>query len=180
MSRSDTLRTGARTALYAAYYRLPRRLQRWLVRRATPTYTVGAVILVRDSGAGPDGPRLLLLTQPPRRGWSLPAGLLARGESPLDGAVRELAEETGIRLRPDQLRAAVPNAVVHHRGRWVDMVFEAAVPADETPLQVDGAEVFAAAWHPLDALPPLTNPTARLLGCYRIGPYAEHDPAELA
>lgn len=180
MSRSATLRAGARTAIYAAYYRLPRRVQLALVRRVAPTFTVGAVVLVRDSGPGPDGPRLLLLTQPPRQGWSLPAGLLARGEAPVDGAVRELAEETGIRLQPDQLRAAVPNAIVHHRGRWVDMVFEASVPAEDTPLQVDGAEVLDAAWHPLDALPPLTRSTARLLGCYRIGPYAEWDPAELA
>ena len=57
----------------------------------------------------------------------------------------------------------MPNAVVHAKG-WVDMVFEAEVPASTTELTVDGAEVLEAAWHPLDDLPPLTGadrPAAR-------------------
>lgn len=176
---SAALRHRALAAAYPIFYRLPHRTRMWLVRRVAPTYTVGAVVLVRDADPG-SGDRLLLLRQPPGRGWSLPAGLLARGESPVEGALRELAEESGIQLQPDDLRAAVPNALVHHRGRWVDMVFEAAVPAADTRLRVDGAEVWEAAWHDLAALPPLTTPTARLLGCYGIGPLAgqtEPDPA---
>jgi hypothetical protein len=66
----------------------------------------------------------------------------------------------------------VPNAVVHAKG-WVDMVFEASVPASTTTLSVDGAEVYEAAWHPLDDLPPLTLSTARLLAYYGIGPLAD-------
>lgn len=155
--------------VYPIYYRLPRPLRMWLVRRVAPTYTVGAVVLVRDT----ESDRLLLLRQPPGRGWSLPAGLLARGESPIDGALRELQEESGIALRPEQLRQAVPNAVVHYRGRWVDLVYEASVPAGSTELRVDGAEVLEAAWHELADLPPLTVATARLLGYYGIGPDAD-------
>lgn len=185
MSRlSATLRSRIIARAYPIFYRLPHRMRMRLVRLVAPTFTVGAVVLVRDAdaaGSG-DGERLLLLRQPPGRGWSLPAGLLARGETPVEGALRELAEESGVRLPADQIRAAVPNAVVHHRGRWVDLVFEAAVPAGTTPLRVDGAEVWEAAWHPLDGLPPLTKPTARLLGYYGIGPWAEPeaDPAEPA
>ena len=173
MSRlSAALRRRALATAYPVFYRLPHRVRMWLVRRVAPTYTVGAVVLVRDE----TGNRLLLLRQPPGRGWSLPAGLLARGESPVEGALRELAEESGIVLAADDLRPAVPNAMVHHRGRWVDMVFEAAVPAATTRLRVDGAEVWEAAWHHLAELPPLTHPTARLLGHYGIGPLAEHEP----
>lgn len=164
------LRARATAAAYPIYYRLPYRARRWLVRRVAPTFTVGAVVLVRDAD------RLLLLRQPRGRGWSLPAGLLGRREQPVDGAVRELAEETGIRLRPDQLTPAVPNAVVHPYGRWVDLVFLASVPATSTPLRVDGVEVLEAAWHDLAALPPLTTATARLLGHYGIGPYANGVP----
>jgi ADP-ribose pyrophosphatase YjhB (NUDIX family) len=166
---STRLRRRALATAYPIFYRLPHGLRMWLVRRLSPTYTVGSVVLVRDTGAD----RLLLLRQPPGRAWSLPAGLLARRESPIEGAARELAEESGIVLRPEQLRAAVPNALVHHRGQWVDVVFEAAVPADTTPLAVDGAEVLEAAWHDLAALPPLTRQTARLLGRYGIGPCAD-------
>jgi hypothetical protein len=72
---------------------------------------------------------------------------------------------------PDDLRPAVPNAVVHAKG-WVDVVFELTVPASTTKLKVDGAEVYEAVWHPVDELPPLTRPTARLLGLYGIGPGA--------
>lgn len=166
------LRARAISAAYPIFYRLPHRVRVRLVRLVAPTFTVGSVVLVRDAGADGAG-RLLLLRQPPGRGWSLPAGLLDRGETPVEAAVRELAEESGIRLEPEQLRQAVPNAVVHHHGRWVDMVFETEVPAASTPLAVDHREVLEAAWHPVDELPPLTRPTARLLGRYGIGPWTD-------
>jgi len=35
--------------------------------------------------------------------WSLPGGGVRHGEAPLDGAIREVYEETGIRLKPAQL-----------------------------------------------------------------------------
>lgn len=169
--RLSALRTRALAAAYPVFYRLPHRARVRLVRLVSPTFTVGAVVLVRDSEATGGG-RLLLLRQPPGTRWSLPAGLLARGETPAAGAVRELAEESGVQLRPEQLRQAVPAALVHHRGRWIDLVFEAEVPAATTPLAVDGAEVLEAGWHPVAALPPLTRATARLLGYYGIGPGA--------
>jgi ADP-ribose pyrophosphatase YjhB (NUDIX family) len=163
--------TRARALGYALFYRLPSKLRQQLVRLGAPTYTLGAVTLVRDSRAAEPG-RLLLLRQPPGIGWTLPGGLLGRREEPVAGAARELFEETGLRLPREALQPAVPNAIVHHRGRWVDMVFTAAVPAEEVQLDPDGAEVYEAAWHRLDALPRLTWQTARLLGFYGIGPDA--------
>ncbi|MFD0821205.1 NUDIX hydrolase, partial [Micromonospora zhanjiangensis] len=159
-----------RALLYGVFYRLPHVLRRRLVRLAVPKYIVGAVTLVWDAEAT-EPRRLLLLRQPPNRGWTLPAGLLQRGEAPVVGAARELAEESGVRLRPEQLTPAVPNAVVHAKG-WVDCVFEVSVPASTTDLVVDGAEVYEAAWHPLDNLPRLSTSTGRLLGRYGIGPLA--------
>ena len=161
----------ARAYGYRAFYRLPFRWRRAAVRLVSAKYTVGAVVLVFDRDS--DGERMLLLRQPPGRGWSLPGGLLSRREPPVRGAARELLEETGIRLDPGELRPAAPNAIVHPLGRWVDMVFEARVGMD-TVLAVDGGEVFEAAWHRLDALPRLTTPTARLLAHYGVGPYADH------
>lgn len=164
-------RLPVRALLYRIFYRLPHSVRRRLVRLAVPKYIVGAVCLVRDAEAGEPG-RLLLLRQPPGRRWGLPAGLLQRGESPVVGAARELGEEAGVQLSPEQLRPAVPNAVVHAKG-WVDVVFEVEVPASTTTLVVDGAEVYEAAWHPLDNLPGLTTPTARLLARYGMGPLAD-------
>jgi ADP-ribose pyrophosphatase YjhB (NUDIX family) len=158
----------ARGIGYGLFYRLPSRWRRRLVRLGTAKFVVGAVVLVRTvDGDGPD--RLALLRQPPGRAWSLPAGLLRRGERAEAGAARELYEETGLRVRADELAVLQPSAIVHTHGRWIDVVFEARVPADTT-FAVDGAEVFEAAWYPLDDLPPLTPPTAHLLGRYGIGP----------
>jgi 8-oxo-dGTP pyrophosphatase MutT (NUDIX family) len=159
-----------RALVYGTFYRLPVRLRRRLVRLVVRKYVIGAVVLVRDSESGGAG-RLLMLRQPPGRGWGLPAGLLMRREAPVQGAVRELAEETGIELSPDALRPAEPNAVVH-LGGWVDMVFETEVPASTTRVRADGAEVLEVRWQPLDDLPRLTTATARLLGHYGIGPAA--------
>ncbi|MGS2619354.1 NUDIX hydrolase [Micromonospora sp. LZ34] len=167
-------RATGRAFAYQVFYRLPLPLRRRLVRLAVPKYIVGAVTLVRDAEAEGAG-RLLLLRQPPGKGWTLPAGLLERGEAPVVGAARELFEESGIQLSPRQLQPAVPNAVVHAKG-WVDVVFTAEVPASTTELTVDGAEVFEAAWHPMDDLPRLTWPTARLLAYYDIGPLAGQFP----
>jgi len=160
----------ARVAGYRAFYRLPARWRRRLVRLAKPRFTVGAVVLIRDRDAAEPG-RLLLLRQPPGYGWTLPGGLLDYGEQPAEAALRELAEEAGIHLTPDELTECVPNAVVHTDGRWIDLVFEARVPAD-VALRVDGAEVYEARFHPVDALPRLTGPTARLLAVFGLGPYA--------
>jgi ADP-ribose pyrophosphatase YjhB (NUDIX family) len=163
--------TRARVLFYGTFYRLPARWRRRLARLGSAKFIVGAVVLVRaDDPAGPD--RIVLLRQPPGRGWSLPAGLLKRNEPAPVGAARELFEETGIRVAPEALTACQPSAIVHHDGRWVDVIFQARVPA-EVALRPDGAEVIEAAWHRVDALPSLTTPTAQLLAHYDLGPLVE-------
>lgn len=161
-----------RKFLFRAFYRMPGAWRRGVVRLIQPRYVVGAVTLVRTSDAGTD--RLLLLRQPSSsNGWSLPGGLMDRGERPVECAARELREETGITVDLEHLVPATPNALIHYRGQWVDCVFETRVPAN-TAVTVDGAEVYEATFHPVDALPPLTVPTARLLGHYGIGPYVDY------
>jgi 8-oxo-dGTP diphosphatase len=56
-----------------------------------PHLRVGAYAIIRDSG------RVLLAHWNDRggSGWTLPGGGLELGEDPLDGLVREVAEETG-------------------------------------------------------------------------------------
>jgi ADP-ribose pyrophosphatase YjhB (NUDIX family) len=92
------------------------------------------------------------------------------------GAARELSEESGVVICPDDLTPAVPNAIVHPKG-WVDTVFMGTVPASSTPLVVDGGEVLEARWFALDDLPRLTPNTEILLGIYGLGPAAvQHTP----
>ncbi|WP_211228608.1 NUDIX hydrolase [Glycomyces tenuis] len=151
------------------FYSLPHPVRRRIVRIATPTYTLGSVVLVMDEA----GERLLMLRQPPGRRWTLPAGLLNRREQPIEGAKRELAEETGIEAGLDELVPANPCAVVHTSGRWVDNVFRLVRDPDSTQILVDGHEVWDAAWHRADELPEMTRATARLLSNYGLGPLAE-------
>jgi ADP-ribose pyrophosphatase YjhB (NUDIX family) len=153
---------------YGVFYRFPPAWRTRVVKLITPRYVLGSVVLLFDSEAV-EPKRILLLRQPPGRGWTLPAGLLEKHETPLAGAIREAHEETGILLTADQLQPAVPNAMVHTKGHWVDMVFTASVPASTTALSVDGAEVWEAAWHPVDNMPKLTAATARLLAYYGVG-----------
>jgi 8-oxo-dGTP pyrophosphatase MutT (NUDIX family) len=159
-----------RAAAYRSFYRLPSSTRRRIARLVAPRYLVGAVTIVRDSEAAGSG-RLLLLRQPPGRGWGLPAGLLKHHERPAAGAARELFEESGVRIDPDDLSPGVPNAIVHTVG-VVDTVWFAEVPASTTTLAVDGGEVLEAGWFPIDDLPKLTVNTAALLGRYGIGPRA--------
>lgn len=155
---------------YGVFYRIPPVWRTRIVRLVTPRYVLGSVVLIFDSESQ-EPQQILLLRQPPGRGWSLPAGLLQKGETPIAGACREAGEETGIHLREEQLEPASPNAVVHTKGRWVDMVFTSRVPASSTTLSVDGAEVWEAAWHPVTDLPKLTKATAHLLSHFGIGTY---------
>ncbi len=173
-----TVRARLHVLAYRTAYRIPFKWRRRLVRLVAPHYTVGSVIVVRDSEAAEPG-RLLLLRQPPGHGWSLPAGLLDRRESPLDAAVRELHEETGIKVDAADVSPASPNAVVHQMGRWVDCVYQVQVPSSQVELKVDGGEVLEAGWFRLDALPPLRTSAAALLAVYGIGPYVGYPEAQV-
>ena len=48
---------------------------------------------------GPDGPQVALVHRPAYDDWSFPKGKLEPGEAELDAAVREVGEETGLRVR---------------------------------------------------------------------------------
>lgn len=60
--------------------------------------TIAAVTFVGDAAG-----RLLLVQSPKRGGWEAPGGWRESGESGREGAVREVAEEAGLRLAPDDL-----------------------------------------------------------------------------
>lgn len=164
---SARMPASARRAALSAFRRLPRRARRFLVRSFTPNYTLGAVVLLRDAED-----RLLLLRQPSAVGWSLPGGLLQRGEEPADAAARELAEETALLVESAALSPATPNAIVYPHAQQVDWVFTARLPHASPELVPDQAEVAEGRWCADAHLPALTAPTARLLANYGIGPGA--------
>jgi len=145
----------------AAFRYLPAPLRRAVVHAGAPSYTVGAVAVLRR----PDG-CLLLVDQRHSDGWALPGGLLRRGEAAAAAVVREVREEVGVDLDPPAL--PVPHAVVTASVRRVDVVFVLDVAAGLDARQEDDAEVKRLGWYPLDALPPLSRPTGDILRAIRL------------
>lgn len=138
-----------------AFRLLPVPLRRAVVRLGTPSYTVGAVLVLRRA----DG-CVLLVEQRHSGGWALPGGLLKRSEDPVDGLVREVGEEIGVQLEKSQLPA--PTALVDPRARRVDLVFVLDAEGRQ-PRREDEVEVLRLGWFALGELPPMTESTADIL-----------------
>jgi 8-oxo-dGTP diphosphatase len=143
-------------SFYRLYRRLPRSIRVFLVRRATPSYWVGAMCVVeRSDGA------LLLVRQSYRRGWTFPGGLLKRNEPPAEAAVRETREEVDLEVEVDDH----PRVVVDAPRRRVDVVFRARPVAgadghQPTPVS---PEILEVRWFPPDGLPAVQPETALAL-----------------
>jgi len=143
------------------FRRLPPPVRRFAVHAGTPSYTVGAVALLRR-----DDDAVLLVEQRHSDGWALPGGLLQRRECPDDAVIREVAEEVGIVLEPAAL--PVPVAAVNARVRRVDLVYHLPVPEGATARREDEAEVRRFGWFRLDALPDVSEPTRDILRGIRV------------
>ncbi|RJK92788.1 NUDIX hydrolase [Vallicoccus soli] len=121
---------------------LPPRVRFAIVRRTTPQFTVGTVVALQR------GDEILVLRQRHHHGWTLPGGLLDRGETPREALVRELDEELALRLDVPEDPTAV---VFQPRFRHIDAVFHLHLPEDARPrLEPDGTEVLDVAWRRAD------------------------------
>lgn len=101
--------------------------------------------------------------------WTLPGGGLDFGEQPRDGLARELAEETGLRARVEELLDV--DAVGTEFGRdgersavhLVSVVYRVTVVGGTLGVTEVNGSTDDAAWWPLAALPELTPRVAVLL-----------------
>ena len=144
------------------FRRLPRPVRRFLIRRCTPSYTVGAVLALQRSNG-----EVLLVAQRHSPGWALPGGLLRRGEAPQTGLIREVEEEVGLVLEPAQL--PLPVAVLAPQVRRVDVVYLSADGDSFTPRRgPDRDEVTGVGWFALDALPEVSDATVDILHGVRL------------
>jgi 8-oxo-dGTP diphosphatase len=150
-----------RKAAFEAFRRLPVPLRRAVVHAGTPSFTVGAVLVLRR----PDG-HVVFVEQRHSEGWALPGGLLRRGEAVADAATRELVEEIGVRLSSADL--PVPLACVAEHARRVDVVYVLDVDSDLDVSPADEVEVKRLGWFALDAPPALTEPTVEILRAVRL------------
>jgi ADP-ribose pyrophosphatase YjhB (NUDIX family) len=145
----------------SAFRRLPDPMRRSIIHAATPSYTVGAVAVLRRH----DG-RIALVRQRHSEGWALPGGLLQRGEPTGVGLVREIAEELGITLEAAEL--PIPYAAVNAQVRRVDVVYFIDAPSGTKLRREDEVEVTGTGWFALDALPLISEPTVDILRAVRL------------
>jgi 8-oxo-dGTP diphosphatase len=139
----------------STFRRLPVPLRRWIIHVAAPSYTVGAVAVLRTDDGG-----VLLLRERHHDGWSVPGGLLNRGEDAADALVRELREEIALDLAADQVGEAT--ALVDAPARRIDLVFTVALPGNLS-VAAQEPEVLEARWFDVTALPEMFEPSATVL-----------------
>ncbi|MEU7157324.1 NUDIX hydrolase [Streptomyces chrestomyceticus] len=102
--------------------------------------------------------------------WALPGGHVDAGEHSRDAAVRELEEETGVRVGAGDLRPVGTWAELDRdpRGWYATDVYSVRVPAD-TPVTA-GDDARDARWWPLDGLPQLAFDHAEIIAVANMRP----------
>lgn len=135
---------------YRLWGSLPGVLRRFVVRRATPSFRVGAMCVIeRTDGA------LLLIRNTYREAWGFPGGLLKRGESPTEAVLRETREEVGAEVTIEDN----PKVFVDPGNRRVDVIFRGRPAGEQAASEITprSPEILAARWFPPDALPELQS-----------------------
>lgn len=97
--------------------------------------------LAADAAVRRDDSILLIKRKfPPMQGaWALPGGFVERGENPIDAAVRELLEETGMHGENPKLVSVMGDADRDPRKHIVSIVYEIEVSKEQQPIAGDDA-----------------------------------------
>jgi 8-oxo-dGTP pyrophosphatase MutT (NUDIX family) len=105
------------------------------------------VVVLHVGGTKLSNVKLVLQREPRTDKTWFPVGSVAANEEPVDAAVRELREETGLTLTPGDLTllSDAPVRVALHEGQQLVYVYSAYVPApyvtnhSRTPAQLEHA-----------------------------------------
>jgi len=104
-----------------------------------------------------DEGRVLLGQRADTGRWSVVCGIPEPGEQPADTVVREVYEETAVRVVPERLVLVQTLPPVRYpngdRCQYLDLAFRCRAVGGEA--RVNDDESLAVAWFGLDALPPL-------------------------
>ena len=93
----------------------------------------------------------------PHRGlWVAPGGKLEPGESPHEGAVREILEETGLRIELPELRGVITEISARPDYQWLLFLFRA--DRREASGEVRASDEGELVWCPFDRMPSLPMP----------------------
>ncbi|MGM0598513.1 MAG: NUDIX domain-containing protein [Candidatus Rifleibacteriota bacterium] len=127
-----------------------------------PSVTLDAVVLRTPELKYPE---ILLIKRgrPPFEGsWALPGGFLEMSERPLNGAARELFEETQLHELPLKPLFSCGEPQRDPRGRTITMLFGCLVRESEMEAH-GGDDAKDANWFPLKNLPELAFDHARVI-----------------
>ena len=106
--------------------------------------------------------RVLLGRRSDTGDWAVPSGILEPGEQPADGLVREVEEETCVRVRVDSLTSVWTQPEVRYpngdRSQFLDLCFLCRPVSGEAG--VGDGELTEVGWYALDDLPQGLRPTS--------------------
>ncbi len=104
-------------------------------RPVTPALTVDIIIEMHNQ---PERPIVLIARKFPPHGWAIPGGFVDVGETVSQAAIREAAEETGLKVTLDILLGCYSDPARDHRGHTVSLVYVAHASGE--PQAADDAE----------------------------------------
>lgn len=126
----------AKTPLLVIYRNLPKFLKRKIVRTLFPTYILASkVYLTNNEG------KFLAVKTTYHTGWDIPSGHCDRGESPDQAAIRELYEETGIKVGTLEQKAVI----FQPKMATIQVLFQGSV-GDTPELKADKVEISEVRW----------------------------------
>lgn len=114
-----------------------------------------------------EGEVLLVRSKHGERRWGFPGGVTNKHEDPLEGARRELLEETGLVCAAEDLE--IIGAHVQDHGRHLDTVFRVLLPKPPNATELvtdDTFEIAEIRWWAVDGLPPLRSEAERVCRLY--------------
>ncbi len=128
----------------------------FFVRPARKLYRFLRRPLLRGANVAVFNEDKVLLVRPTygRRLWTFPGGRTSRNETYEDAAIREVQEETGIKL--SALKFICDHETTKDATRNIIRAF--ASQTDSIELEVDGIEIKEAGWFSLNDLPQDLNP----------------------
>ena len=116
-----------------------------------PAVTADCVVITKE-----EQPKVLLIQRgidPYKGSWAFPGGFMNMDETTEQCAIRELEEETGLRVSDVHQIGAYSKVDRDPRGRTITVAYLAIINA---PVEVKGQDDAAKAeWFPLSALPEL-------------------------
>lgn len=91
--------------------------------------------------------------------WTFPGGGINRGETSLDGAIREVYEEIGVRINAETITHVVTFTRPHSPVAYTAHIFQTVVTNIHLPQKLHNPlEIMEIAWFSLDSLPVDVSP----------------------